>query len=185
MISDKVVVLLNGPIKCGKDTVAERMVQCGFVHLTFKAALIEHVCNEYNLSAEWWALHYTRERKEVVCPELCGRSPRGALIHMAEQVIKPTRGDDYFAQIVCRSIEQSAATLFVVSDLGFAAELNAVRERFPQTCLVHIGRAGCDWSADSRTWQRLPDSDSHFIDNNDTLDALFVAVDRLVAQICT
>ena len=55
--------------------------------------------------AEWEEL-YTRENKEIPTPKLNGLSPRQAIIHMSEEVIKPNFGKDYIGKWIMRLMEE-------------------------------------------------------------------------------
>ncbi len=165
---DSTLIYLNGPPSVGKDTIGLALHHD--FHCTihrFKEQLITLVLEVYNVSrAEFLELY---KNKESSTPLLGGRSPRQALIHMSEEVIKPAFGDAYFGQATARSIdlEDIKEGGIVMTDCGFATEVNEVVKAYPDRkhILVRLGRAGCNFKLDSRSYIK----DNEFLGNH-TLD---------------
>lgn len=150
------VVVFNGPPGSGKDTAADFITfHLGANHVRFKDPLVDITCTVYKVSAGWWRAHYTRDLKEVRQPELRDQSPREALIHVSENVIKPSFGADAFGRVAAAALTPSG--LNVISDGGFVHELAPVVAAVGQdnVLVIRLHRDGCDFSRDSRAY--LPD----------------------------
>jgi hypothetical protein len=150
------VIIFNGPPNSGKDTAVAYIEQCfGATHVRFKDALVNLCCATYKTSPDWWRDHYTRELKDIKQPELLNQSPREALIHISENVIKVFFGDDVFGRITAQSLAPDALT--VISDGGFVSELKPIIDTVGSNnvIIVRLHRHGCDFSRDSRAY--LPD----------------------------
>jgi len=139
----KKVLLLNGPPNSGKDEVAK--ILCPVMnasHQMFKESLYEETLKYYEL--ERFPLYYEndhsiwyvkdniqdryewfidRELKETPCPDFGGKTPREALIHVSEDIIKPKHGKKYFGQ---KAVERLTEGWNIFSDSGFNEEAEAV-----------------------------------------------------------
>lgn len=170
-----VAVVFNGPPGSGKDTAAKHVVEhCKARHLQFKDQLIKMVIKAYRVSREWFDAHYTRELKNIPTPELCGFSPREALINMSENIIKPVFGKAVFGKISAKKIKDGQCVVF--SDSGFQEELSPIVEKLgcDMVLVIKLARDGCDFNGDSRNY--LPDRPygcpTYHIDNNGTIEDL-------------
>lgn len=144
------IVIFNGPPGCGKDYAAAHLVN-GFsaTHQELKERVVEIVCTIYGLTRAQWDAMYTREQKEWPQQALEGRSPRQALIHTAEEVIKPAYGKGFFGKATARLL---APGLNAVSDGGFIEEVEAFAKLHGASNLLvmRVHRPGCSWRDDSR-----------------------------------
>ena len=138
-----IVIALNGPILSGKDYVAGKLagplIEEGYsVHTAqFKSCLYEWVSRFYNIPMDDLNGFFQRERKEMPCIEFNGLSPRQAIIHVSENVIKPMLGSDYIAEHTVRSILKQKADVVIVSDIGFQEEMDSLEGSFgPPKCLL-------------------------------------------------
>lgn len=150
------VIILNGPPLCGKDTIADKMIENDlagdFFKLQYKDKLIKLTRVAYSLTEDQWDEIYTRDRKEVPTPLLWGRSPREALIHMSETVIKPAFGRDYFGKAAADNIQYNKVNVF--SDGGFPEEIAPLIELVGVNHLVvvRLHADGCSYDGDSRSY---------------------------------
>lgn len=162
------VVIFNGPPGSGKDEAVLhlKMNHVGIYHFEFKRKLIALLKLIFDVTDEQWEYLYTRERKELASPMLGGLSPRQALIHVSENIIKPAFGKSYFGEralfyiqnLEFESEEEKELTIFVASDGGFIEELSPFIDKFEQQLIVvRIHRDGCDFRNDSRSY--IPDMD--------------------------
>ena len=163
------IVILNGPKGCGKDMLADMLVEQSPVpakKFMFKEQLyidaFEYLNKELGCTELSYAefLRYCTDRvlKEEPSPYFGGYSPRGLLIHVSEEIIKPLKGPNYFGEAARDRIyqwvyqEQLDADDCVVyfSDGGFQAESEVLRELGPVT----VVQLSADWtqfdSTDSR-----------------------------------
>lgn len=146
------VIVFNGPPGCGKDEAANHLNRLYFKasHKRFKDKLFEitailNCVDRQDLEVTW----YTRELKEQPREELNGRSPRGALIHTSEDVVKPHFGKDFFGKALAESI---TTEITFVSDSGFLDELLPVINKVgaENVLVVRVIRPGYTFVGDSR-----------------------------------
>jgi DNA polymerase III delta prime subunit len=177
------VVLLSGPPGCGKDTSASFLVNAfvGAVHREFKGCLHTLTCAHYKVDDPTWKRLCLRENKEVPQPELGGISPRAAMIHMSEVVIKPTHGNDYFA--VCTADSLVSGKLNVVSDCGFQEEIGVMVDRLgaANVLVIRIHRAGHTFAGDSRAYVYTDKCAAVDLPNDATTDELGMSLLATVA----
>lgn len=164
MTVEKKIVVFNGPIECGKDTIVDRLVASGknAKKMEMKAKLIDLTIAIYGVSKEWWEENYTRLGKEIPRLELDGRSMREALIHTSETVVKPNYGKDYFGRMTRKALDATNAEWHFYADGGFPEELVPLGEGL-SPLLIRIHRYGYvfDPSKDSRNYikdEDLPDN---------------------------
>lgn len=160
------VIMLNGPPGSGKDTAAELLGSFQAHHHEMKKVLHTLVREHYGVSEEEWAWMYRRENKESPQEGLGDKTPREAMIHISEDVIKPTHGPDYFAQRAADALTPNAMN--VISDCGFPAEIKVMKERLGKenVLIVRLWRDGCDFSKDSRNY--VYDNDCMSVDVRNT-----------------
>jgi hypothetical protein len=157
------IVLFNAPPHCGKDTLADMFIadyNCPKVQ--FKDALYKETANFYGIAVEVMVeLATARDTKEVPHHYFDNLSPRGALIHVSEDIIKPVFGDTYFGKKTADALLQKEAlnvAYIVVPDSGFSAELVPLAEEFgTMVTVVRLHREGYDFTGDSRSY--LTDED--------------------------
>lgn len=164
------IINLNAPPLSGKDEIAKYFVNKHFaIHMELKATLVNIAVKTAGISRKLWDALYDRRYKEIPSPFLLvdGKfvSPRQWLIHMSENVIKPTFGQDIFGKILAEKINKLSLpedSVIVLSDGGF------VEETLPLIDLVgednyYIARISrfdeegkmFEWGNDSRRWLSL------------------------------
>lgn len=160
------IILLNGPPRCGKDTISEILKNhCpSEVHLEkFALPLKLAVPMIYGLTqANWKEDLDTEQGKDYRCDQLFGKTPREVQIAISEDLLKPLHGKDIFGKLIVRRIERVNSKWFsatVVSDSGFREEAEVVVDRFgaDDVQLWRIHRDGCDFKKDSRGYIHLND----------------------------
>jgi hypothetical protein len=148
------IVIFNGPPGTGKDEAAAFFSRrFGFKHLSFKHQLFKETIKHFGVGREWFMSGYNdRARKEVKELDLKGHSRRTAMIHVSEDIIKPTKGNDYFGRMVAQEIEEGEH--YAISDGGFVEELNPIIEKVGQNniAIVQLTRQGCSFKNDSRRY---------------------------------
>ncbi len=181
------IVYFNGPPSVGKDTLGAAFkndFNCA-VHM-FKEHLITLGLTVYNITrAEFDQLY---KDKETPTHKLGGRSPRQALIHLSEDVIKPAFGTPYFGQATARTIsaEDVQSNGVVMTDCGFGPEINEVVKAFPNTrhILVRLYRKGCNFDLDSRNWVLDQDFEGQHTLDVDCINNPSLAAAQVVVAIC-
>lgn len=163
------IVLLNGPPRCGKDTVAgilaTRLPNVRRIGLADHLKSMVHAA--YGLPMDPFHLE---EAKDEPNAAMYGMTPRQAYIHFSEKVMKPLHGDEFFAAMLLRKARGfGAGTVAVVPDSGFVREALALRDGVePENMLlVRISRVGRDFSNDSRDWVHL---EGHTVEAMDVLN---------------
>lgn len=169
------VVLISGPPGSGKDTLAGfGELHGNLLHMTgemqygsrkvqvieFKEVLFKLVREHYGVECDQWNDMYRRESKELPNACLGGISPRAAMIHVSQTIIKPKHGKDYFAKCLSHeAMDQVKANphlsfVFVVPDCGFQEEVETLKAAFGavNVLLVRLHRDGCTFANDSRSY---------------------------------
>ncbi len=148
-------IILNGPPASGKDHLGSALARrLGGKLLTFKRELYSQTAIRLGIDLEnFISLASNRGSKDKkIIKGLCINemiSPREAMIHVAESIIKPAHGSDYFGITVANKLEQGYN---IVTDGGFVGEILPVIEASDRTVLAHVYREGCSFDGDSRDY---------------------------------
>ncbi|WPH64845.1 hypothetical protein [Vibrio phage vB_VpaP_SJSY21] len=127
----------------------------------FKELLYKATAEHYDLPLEVAVEHFTdRELKDVNTILFEGLTPRGALIHVSEDIIKPKYGKGYFGKklsTVAKDLYNSGEKIVVVTDGGFKEEAIEVSEALSDVHIkiVHLSRPDCSFEGDSRDYIEL------------------------------
>lgn len=162
-----VVTILNGPPGSGKDTLADMLIEeakAGGVknvhHLRFKDVLYQETAEHFDVPIGYLIeVASDTIQKEKPLSVLQGKTPREALIHVSENIIKPLHGDDYFGRktkekmLSLVSGDEFEINYFVISDSGFYEELYALcGPHIDDLIFVKIHRDGHSFKGDSRKY---------------------------------
>lgn len=149
------VLVLNGPPRSGKDTVASYLCQQWPDHMVdLKMSYsLKRACHAvlgfHNVDVE----HFN-DLKDCELEEFGNRTPRQFYIDMAERFIKTRFGKNWFGYAwMRRYIEESHdQKLAIISDSGFVEELEPLMQCFDNGAmvLVRLHREGHDFQIDSR-----------------------------------
>ena len=123
------VIGLNGPIGCGKDTLADVMIaEHGFVRMSFADALRAAASIIYHIPMDYFL---DRNLKEEPLPHMNGMSPRKVLQLMGTEVCRGIREDIWARRLVIRIAAQgtniTGEQRVVISDVRFQNEADLVR----------------------------------------------------------
>ncbi len=172
MISKKVIVL-NGAPGAGKDTFRDLLANyADFQKVDYKDILFNELLNGVgSVKTQWWLKNYKPGFKDEPQDELNGFSMREILINFSENYIKPMKGTNFFAEEMVYKITQSPSKTFVIADIGFQYELDALtNEEWFDVTVLRIDKQGCDFENDSRC--HLSYDKIGYINNYDTIDDL-------------
>jgi DNA polymerase III delta prime subunit len=141
------ILLLNGPPGSGKSTAAAYLRRLDFTELKASAPIKRAFEATYNLptgTAEHWKDRFIGD----------GVTGRQWMIDFSEKFMKPLFGEDVFGLALRDNIKLCASNeQIVVSDTGFQAEVEALRE-LDQTensiRLIQLDRIGCKWDSRQR-----------------------------------
>lgn len=150
-------VILNGPPNCGKDTLADLLVNYGFHKHEMKARLYLDTANLFKvdltlLKNRATSRHFKDEPWEELVLNDRTMTPRQALIHTSEDVIKPTHGDSYFGEAAAQKCISSISSLAVFSDGGFEAEIEPLLGQYRNVIIFRLHRSDCSFEGDSRSY---------------------------------
>lgn len=155
-------ILLNGPPNVGKDTLANLLVGVGFSKMEFKARLYKDTADYFIVSLQELIRRATdRVLKDTVWPALYlsvpgGRpkylTPRQALIHVSENVMKPLHGKTHYGDVAAQACLEQNLTQAAFSDSGFPEEAQPIFDTYQNVFIFHLYRDGCSWGSDSRNY---------------------------------
>lgn len=160
---NKLAVVLNGPPGSGKDTLAEAMSVYGYTPRSFKEQLYVDTAQHFGVELE----AFKREAQDRVRKELPWHplalythkgnlvetyTPREALIHVSEDIIKPNCGSEYFGECAALACQLDQVHMAIFSDGGFKEEIEPLYEAFDQVVIVQLHREGFTFEGDSRRY---------------------------------
>lgn len=178
----QIIVVLNGPPGCGKDTLANALKAKDFATASFKTPIYRMAASLSGVPLnEFISRHTDRELKEQAWDKLAGMSTREFLIHVSERVVKPIYGPDHFGRIAAKNIESLPPYFDVVfSDGGFLPEFDALPH---PKLLVRLHAKWASWGNDSRgyIYPYAPNYDLHLVDGKQDMavNAIMQAVESL------
>lgn len=144
------VVILNGPPGVGKDTLGSYLCELGYEKAEFKESLYEstafHCDIDINLLKR---IASNRDTKDKPSFWLRGATPREALIHVSENIMKPKYGSRVFGETLAEICHNY--THVVVTDGGFKEEMQAVEDSH-ELIVIRLHRNGCTFDGDSRSY---------------------------------
>lgn len=153
----KTILILNGPPSCGKDTLADAIVEAfGWTKVEFKAALRTDTAALFNVSPQ--TLRNLETKKEIPTDKLLHPktkeplSLRQALIYTSEEVIKPQFGKDHYGLRMLSRLIDTDDEMFVCSDGGFPEELLPLCDAGVRVRIMRIERPGYTFANDSRNY---------------------------------
>lgn len=186
------LIMINGAPYSGKDTVANHLMERSNVYRArFKDPLYEALSLFYGLPLKEVEdlCNSPKEIKDSPHPKFNGKSPRGALIHMSEDVMKPNFGLDIVSKLTAKKIQClelgrdyfDSELVVVMPDCGFPNEVEELQAMLgldrSDIFLIRIEREGCSFEGDSRTYVPNPDL---VIFNNSSLVDLYAVVNYSV-----
>ncbi|MGL5456724.1 MAG: hypothetical protein ACRDB3_17785 [Citrobacter telavivensis] len=160
------IIVLNGPPGCGKDTIAKHMAMASPV---FKVASMKEPMWDIakatlgKMYPRFLELYNNRETKEVGQDFLGGLSPRKFFIHISEQWCKPLFGVTYFGERMLSTVNVLSPAEVVLSDGGFADELRPALAAGKVIMVVRLHRSQYSFAGDSRDYLKESDFDDNGI----------------------
>ena len=154
-------IILNGPPGSGKDTIANLMTELPYPKFNkhqFKEQLYIDTALYFGVDVYTFVDRATnRANKEVKWLDLKLPfnqilTPREALIHVSENVIKPKHGNSYFGDAAAQACIKANSQYAVFSDGGFIEEIKSLLPIYEHVHLIHLHREGFDFSNDSRNY---------------------------------
>lgn len=153
----KNIIILNGPPRSGKDTIAKLIPtltkEIVYQHEKFSDPLKAAVHALWEIPKE--IVNRYEELKDIPLSELRGKTLRRCYIDMAEKLAKKEYGNTFFGQSLCRKLKPREADVAIISDGGFAEEIIPLYSlvKVPSDiCLVRLYRDGYSFEMDSRDY---------------------------------
>jgi len=149
------IVILNGPPRCGKDTIGAALVgRLNCVTTCFKHDLYRATAKHFKVDLkEFIALASDGAKKDVLQNHL-GMTPREALIHVSEDIYKPMYGKGYFGMLALERVEDQIdldLDYIVFTDGGFVEEVAVFVDAGYEVEVIQLHGRG-DFSNDSRRY---------------------------------
>lgn len=151
-MQEKRIVLLNGPPRCGKDTLANMLEQRhGFKHLKITSKLKEKVHGLYGMPDK---RHDAFDKdKDKKLPQFLNLTPRQAYIEVWNKYLVPMHGENFLVDDLITDIDNMDHTHFVISDVGFNRESKAFFNYYHSQCLLFtMHRPGHSYMNDIRSY---------------------------------
>lgn len=187
----KKIILLNGPPRCGKDSIANFMNRDyvsfnGFVQRPGKMKFADPIKQSlralFSLTDEEFEL-FDNQYKDTPLERLSYKTWRQWCIAFSEDFAKKNGGIDIFGKILRNKIEKSNLNIFLISDSGFVEEAQCLKGL--DVSLVRISRPGHNFDNDSRSYwsndsTKFPE---YHLDNDGTEAEYHVRGAELISQI--
>lgn len=175
------IVLLNGPPRSGKDTIAR-----GLALLADRDVKIERFAAPLEGAARAFGFDMCDSRKEELHPCLLA-TRRAFQIALSEEFIKPRFGAAAFGALLVQRLRMLSRLpdLLAVPDSGFRPEAQILADAFgaKNILLMRVHREGCSFAGDSRSyWPRLVGIAVETIDNDGSIPLLEERAWRIVKE---
>lgn len=179
------VIMINGPLRSGKDTCArliKRITKDDAVVLRAIDPVKEAVHTLFDLPRD---PDFLETRKDYSEPELYGRTPRSAYISLTEDWLKANWGDDILGRLLWKKIYRIAAggqNLFCIPGVGQGPEVRVIRShlRPEQIVLIHLHRSLTDFKGDTRGYITIDGVTPTVVKNTGTIRDLEKILARIV-----
>ena len=186
----KTVILINGPPRCGKNTLANFMAErrADAIVMGFSDHL-KRCVHHVHLGKDGWGLNPDAFDSIKDIPQAClgGMSWREAYIDFSEKYIKPRFGKKWFGRQLLKEALSQPQPLIIIYDSGFVEEVSPLLScaEIEQISLVHLHRSGTDFSNDSRSYIDLSGAgiQAHKITNDGSPYKLWLSSNLLLERI--
>ena len=131
------VILISGCKRCGKDTVANRLME--MIPNSGKVCFADGMREVCSIIFGFTPEHYGDDLKDVPHPDW-GFSPREALIKVGTDLIRKQIDEDIWTKVTMRRLKESKLDYIFMTDIRFLSEIDAVKELFPHSINIHIIR---------------------------------------------
>ena len=154
------ILVLNGPPNVGKDTLADNLIDMDiedWCKFSFKTQLYEETAEYFKIDLQkfiFWASD--RYIKETPVEELKGFTPRQAMIHVSENIMKPRYGKDHYGKALLANIQSlEHVNNIVIPDGGFEEEVKVLMDAYPdKVWIIQMTSPDCNFKNDSRDYIR-------------------------------
>tara|TARA_R110000803_G_scaffold20201_20_gene52310 strand:- start:314 stop:973 length:660 start_codon:yes stop_codon:yes gene_type:complete len=157
------LLLINGPSRCGKDTLADMICENtdGSQIVSMADPLKRATHRLYEAFNRQRALGYPADFFETCKDDpndfFFGLSPRQAYIAVSEIYAKTMHGQSFFGEIFAKEVQEAPknARLIICSDAGFMDEALPPVELvgIENVTVVHLSRKGCRFPNAGQTWR--------------------------------
>jgi hypothetical protein len=154
MLPAKTLILLNGPPRVGKTTIANhlRSMMNNGVRMNMADALktMTHAMYSQPLDPD----HF-EDVKDIPNPAFGGMTPRQAYIAVSEDFFKRYHGSLVYGELfVKNALKTMPGSCMITADTGFAGEIVPIIHEFKASniILVRLRRIGATFKGDSRSY---------------------------------
>lgn len=151
------IIILNGPPKSGKDTIANYLEKNGYGVMYFNRRDFKDRIEEISavmLADKWDEFKHRyndRTLKETPWKEINYLTPRQFYIELSENFCKPMFGYDYFGKATLGTMRPFEN--FILAGSGFPDEIYPLLKAGNQrVCIVRLHKEGCTFEGDSRRY---------------------------------
>ena len=179
------IILLNGPPGCGKDTIAKIIKKkIGSKDYKMSRPIKQAFGALFGLQGELLHEMIEGEFKDVAQWKDSQYTPRDVLINLSEDFMKPRFGKDIFGQSAVNFLQRLSFTHLTISDTGFNAEVPPICQwyGYHKVKAILIDRKGCKWDSRERIDVTALGIDGYILNNAHDLDMLDAQVHRVLRK---
>jgi hypothetical protein len=150
----KTLILLNGPKRVGKTTIAntlQRMLNnVQRINMADHVKMMTHAAYGLPLDPD-----YLEAVKDSPHPAMGGMTPREAYIHFSERVMKELHGSAVFGEVFVNKAKAAPeGSCIITADTGFAGEIVPIAREFgvEHLLLVRLNGLNANFNGDSRSY---------------------------------
>ena len=177
------IILLNGPPGCGKDTIAKIIKKyIGSIDYKLSKPLKDAFKGLFQIEGTIYHILVESDAKDSPLYHDNPITPREVLIALSEEFIKPMFGDAFFGDIAVQAMHQLASKHKTISDCGFNAEVTPIAEAFgyDKVKAILIERPGCEWDSRERLDCDTIGIEGTWLMNHYDLELLDAQVNRIL-----
>ncbi len=173
------ILLLNGPPRCGKDTLG-KMVRSYYPEVSLASFAEPLKRMAWRMGGVPYSRSLAEEVKDVPQEHFWGKTPREVYIAISELLCKPFFGYQFFGTLAVEDLNRRreyGEGPFLFTDSGFVAETEPLVREFgaENVRFLRIERPGCNFLGDSRGWVEMPAIHTSTIRNDGSLEQLILS----------
>lgn len=149
----KNLILINGPARSGKDTIAKLLfntLRCAKIE-KFAKPLKEATKAIFSLTDSQWKI-FDEEEKDSPNELFFNKTPRQLQILLSEEFLIKFFGQQCLCKLLYERIKTSKSKTFIISDFGFAREIDFFKDKLHEfnIIVIKVNREGFTYENDSR-----------------------------------
>lgn len=181
------IILLNGPPRSGKDTIAKFIKKKVSSCLEYKMSQPLKSCFRQMFQLDYEMTNLLLEKyKDDPIYSTGPMTPRQFQIDLSEEFMKPKFGKEIFGTLAVNAMKQLICKHIVISDSGFEIEIPPLMKHYGRNKLLglHLQRPDCSYDNDSRSYIDFERMGIEWatLDNKHDLELLEIQVERLLKK---